>query len=357
MARHRHTFTVGLPLEQWPALDASAWSCANQTGDLLTGSGLAAAWKPKTRRTVMKAYGNWLRYLTQTGLEDLSPLGGRLTRENLQGYIAELRARVRPRTVITQLRSLSQAILALDPGTDREILKLAISRLARIAPRTRLQKKTLKSPVELVAFGEHLMSTWRRRSTHDPRLNAMDYRDGLMIAFLARCPVRLENLTQMRVSQHLTREAGRWRVTFEPEEMKGKRALAFDFPIELSQALDTYLRTIHPMLYAGPQADAPLWPSLHKKKRQMTAHGIYTRITQITSAYFGRPVSPHMFRDSAATFIAEMTPERALMAAAVLQHRSFETTHRHYIHGQQHLAGTRYHRAIAELIARVDDGL
>ena len=356
MARYRHPFTVGLPFEQWPTLDKGAWSSANRIGDLLTGSGPAAAWKPKTRRTVRKAYGNWLCYLGQTGqLKEVSTVGGRLTTDCLRGYIAELRARVSARTVVTQLRSLSQAFLALDPDTDREILKLVISRLERIAPTSQTKADSLKSPTELVALGEHLMSTWQRRPAHDPRLNAMDYRDGLMIAFLARCPIRLENLAQMRLSQHLTREAGRWRVMFEPEEMKGKRALAFDFPEELSQALDTYLRTIHPMLYDGPQAGAPLWPSLHKKKRQMTAHGIYTRITQITSAHFGRPVTPHMFRDAAATFIAEMTPERALMAAAVLQHRSFETTRRHYIHGQQHLAATRYHQAIAELVARVDN--
>jgi len=357
MARYRRPVTVGLPIDQWPALDKEAWSVANQTGDLLTGSGPAAAWKPKTRRTVSKAYGNWLCYLERTDqLKEVSTVGGRLTTENLKGYIAELRARVSPRTVVTQLRSLSQALLALDPDTDRELLKLAISRLERIAPTSRTKSESLKSPTELVALGEDLMSTWQQRAAHDTRLNAMDYRDGLMIAFLARCPIRLENLAQMRVNQHLTREAGRWRVTFEPEEMKGKRALAFDFPEELSQALDIYLRTIHPMLYDGPQAGAPLWPSLHKKKRQMTAHGIYTRITHITSTHFGRPVTPHMFRDSAATFIAEMSPERAFMAAAVLQHRSFETTRRHYIHGQQHLAATRYHQAIAELVARVDNG-
>ena len=165
MARHRHPFTVGLPLEQWPALDKSAWSSANQTGDLLTGSGPAAAWKPKTRRTAMNAYGNWLRYLKQADqVGDLSTIGGRLTMENLQGYIAELRARVSPRTVVTQLRSLSQAFLALDPGANREILKLAVSRLERIAPRSRLKADSLKSPTELVALGENSMSTWRRRS-------------------------------------------------------------------------------------------------------------------------------------------------------------------------------------------------
>ena len=36
--------------------------------------------------------------------------------------------------------------------------------------------------------------------------------------------------------------------------MKGKRALAFDFPEELSRRSRRYLITIHPMLYVGPQA-------------------------------------------------------------------------------------------------------
>ena len=84
----------------------------------------------------------------------------------------------------------------------------------------------------------------------------------------------------------------------------------------------------------------------------MSAQGIYTRITQVTEKHFGHAITPHMFRDAAATFIAEMTPERALMAAAVLQHRSFETTRRHYIHGHQHLAAKHYHAAIVELIGR-----
>jgi len=127
MARYRHPVTVGLPFEQWPALDQEAWSVANQTGDLLRGSGPAAGWRPKTRRTVRKAYGNWLCYLEQTGqLKDAASVGRRLTAENLTGYIAALRARVSARTAVTQLRSLSQAFLALDPDADRDLLKPAI---------------------------------------------------------------------------------------------------------------------------------------------------------------------------------------------------------------------------------------
>ena len=96
----------------------------------------------------------------------------------------------------------------------------------------------------------------------------------------------------------------------------GKQALEFAFPAELGAALAFYLGHVHPMLCDGAQLGAPLWPSLQKGKRHMTAHGIYTRITQITAAHLGHPVTPRMFRDAAATLIAEMTPERAMMAAA-----------------------------------------
>jgi hypothetical protein len=57
----------------------------------------------------------------------------------------------------------------------------------------------------------------------------------------------------------------------------------------------------------------------------MKPSSIYHRIKHITEAQLGRPITPHMFRDAAATFISEMAPERALMAASVLQHRSFRT--------------------------------
>ena len=79
-------------------------------------------------------------------------------------YVAELRARVSPRSVVTQLRSLSQAVAALDPGADRETLKLAISRLERIAAPSRLKSGSLKVTDRTHrAGGAAAMSTWRKR--------------------------------------------------------------------------------------------------------------------------------------------------------------------------------------------------
>jgi integrase len=41
-------------------------------------------------------------------------------------------------------------------------------------------------------------------------------------------------------------------------------------------------------------------------------------------------VNPHLFRDCAATSIAVHDPDHVRIAAAVLGHRSFATTQRHY---------------------------
>jgi integrase len=105
------------------------------------------------------------------------------------------------------------------------------------------------------------------------------------------------------------------------------------------------------MLYDLPQIGAPLWPSPQRRKRQMGASGIYTRMLQVTAKHLGYSINPHMFRDAAATFIAETTPERALLAAGVLQHRNLQMTRDHYIHGQQHQMLHRYQGAIDALIA------
>ena len=49
MARYRPPMTVCLPFEEWPALHQEAWRQANRDGDILTGRGPAAHWKPKSR--------------------------------------------------------------------------------------------------------------------------------------------------------------------------------------------------------------------------------------------------------------------------------------------------------------------
>jgi integrase/recombinase XerD len=354
MARYRAPLTVGLPFEQWPSSHQRAWLEATREGDILTDGGRAVRWKPQTHKLVARAVGNFLRFGRDRGeLQDGQTVAQLLTESTLRDYIAVLRRRLAPRSVVTQLGHLSLAISVMAPEVDRTLIKLAVARLTRTAAPSREKGGRLASPVVLLELGQKLMVDWQVRRAHDPRLNAMDYRDGLMIAFLALCPVRVDNLAHMEIGRHVHFDGEIARVTFAAQEMKGGRSLEFDWPDTLRPALDYYLRQVHPMLYNLPQIGAPLWPSLHRCKRQMGASGIYTRIMQVTAKHLGRSINPHMFRDAAATFIAETTPERALLAAGVLQHRNLQITKNHYIRGQQHQMLHRYQDAIGTLIADV----
>ena len=67
MARYRPPMTTCLPFEEWPALHQEAWRRANREGDILTERGPAAHWKPKSRYSIQKAYGNYLRFLRDQG--------------------------------------------------------------------------------------------------------------------------------------------------------------------------------------------------------------------------------------------------------------------------------------------------
>jgi integrase len=327
---------------------------ANREGDILTGRGAAAHWKQKTRKSIQKAVANYLRFERDRGaLQDGQTIAQLLTENSLRDYIALLRRRLAPRSIVTQLGHLSLAVSVVAPDADRTLIKMAVARLTPTAAPTRKKGRRPVSPVVLLELGQKLMAGWQARRAHDPRLNAMDYRDGLMIAFLALCPVRLGNLAHMQIGSHLRFEGAIARITFTAQEMKGGRPLEFDWPDELRQGLDFYLRRVHPILYHLPQIGAPLWPSLQRRKRQMGASGIYTRIMQVTVKHLGRPINPHMFRDAAATFVAETAPERAQLAAGVLQHRNLQITKDHYIRGQQHQMLHRYQDAIGALIADV----
>jgi integrase len=352
MARYRAPLTVGVPFEHWPILHRQAWLAATRDGDILSGRGPAAHWKPKTRRSILKAVGNYLRFECERGrVIEEQTVAQLLTEDSLRAYIAALRWRLAPQSVVTQLGHLSLAIGVMTPDADRTLIKLAIARLTPNVTPKRKKTERLVRPTVLLRLGHKLMADCQVRRAHDPRLNAMDYRDGLMIAFLALCPVRLENLAQMQIGLHLRFEGDVVRVAFD--ETKGGRPLEFDWPTELRSALNFYLSHVHPMLHNLPQHGAPLWPSLHKHKRQMGASGIYTRITRVTEEHLGIPVHPHLFRDAAATFITDIAPERAQLSAGVLQHTNLQMTKDHYIRGQQHQMLHGYHDAIDTLIAEV----
>ena len=66
----------------------------------------------------------------------------------------------------------------------------------------------------------------------------------------------------------------------------------------------------------------------------------------------GVPISPHLFRDCAATTIAIDDPEHVLTIAPLLGHTTLKTSEKHYNHARSLDASRRFQAVMREVRAR-----
>ena len=188
-----------------------------------------------------------------------------------------------------------------------------------------------------------------------PAERAAAYRDGLMIALLAQRPMRARNLTSILCGRHLVRRGTEWWLVFSAGEVKTGRktgqGLEFPFPADLVPGLQRYLDIHRPVLLARGErramSVAALWVSRHGS--QMGTAAIRHQVCQRTTAAFGKPLSPHLFRDAVATGLAISAPAQMDLVQKLLGHATRATSERHYNLAGSLEAGRRYERTIAAL--------
>ena len=91
----------------------------------------------------------------------------------------------------------------------------------------------------------------------------------------------------------------------------------------------------------------------------LTAHGnrldvrsLSKRVRHNIKIKTRRNFSAHMFRHSAATFIADFAPDQVRMIAGMLGHSGFRTGQDYYIKGTQHSSMHTYHACVADMVRR-----
>jgi integrase/recombinase XerD len=196
---------------------------------------------------------------------------------------------------------------------------------------------------ELVALGMQLMASAETQPT--PRLTALAFRDGLVIAVLALRPLRRKNLAGLIVDDTLQRAGNGWVIRIPPKASKTKTSIEYPWPEVLVPALTTYLAMHRPCLaalhgrWAAPIGNS-LWLSAHGSP--MTQMALYDVICARTRAGLGRALNPHLFRDAGATTMAVADPGHVRLASSLLGHRTTSTTERHYQQAQSLDAHKRY---------------
>jgi integrase/recombinase XerD len=340
------------PVAEWPVADQTAWATALVAGDPFEPGGLAAGWAPATRWVVANGYGLWLTWLAEHGwLEPQQPPVARITKERVAAYVAALQPGRSPFSVQSRVQQLGNALRAMAPADDWRWILRAAGRLRSRAVSVRNKRARLQSPARLAELGEQLMAQAEGNTT----AAAMAYRDGLIIALLAYRPIRARNLTSITCGEHLVSRDGVWRLIFPAAETKAKQPIEFDFPADLVPYLERYLAHWRPILLTrgGRQAAAitsALWVSTNGT--HMVYASIGHQVRRRTRESFGVALSPHFFRDCAATAIAIVDPKNVRITTAILGHATLATSERHYNQATGLVAGRRHQDTIAALRAR-----
>jgi integrase/recombinase XerD len=342
---------ISKPVATWPDLDRAAWAMATACGSPLEPGGRASSWAPRSRYKAEIEYGHWLGWLERQGELDITAAPElRVTEDRVLRYLEDLQSRLSSFTVQTRLQGLGDVLRVMTETQQFSWISRAAGRLRARAVSIKNKRQKLKSSDQLVELGIALMKQADSRSETAAHAAALLYRNGLMIAFLAYCPVRVANLAAITIGKNLSKRGDSWWVIFTAEETKQKRPLEFPFPSSLTAALEHYLARYRSILAAKGahhgSAGWALWIS--QDGGAFTAGGMAQAIKRLTKAAFGVEINPHLFRDCAATTIAIDDPEHAHVIAPILGHSSMTTSERHYNQAQTVDAGRQYHAVLAK---------
>lgn len=344
-------------LEQWPVADQAAWRAACRKGDWFARGGALGSFSSSRLEQAEAAYGRWLGFLATT--ESISDLASGLplfTLDRVRIFYERLGAVLAPMTVRHYMHDLWTAARAMAPGQTFEYLAAATHHILMTAEPVMDPHDRIVPARDLFALGLDLMGAAAQHSATPRQLGF--YRDGLMIAMLAACPLRLGNLATIGIDCNLTKCGDRYRLAFPANEVKNRRALDYLLPAALTACIDRYLEHDRPILLRRDgrwrQGDPGQAFWISRDGTKMTSKPMADRIRARTRARFGFPINPHRIRHIAATSTAVEMPEHIGIVQSVLGHASPRTAERYYNQAHSLQAARRYQSVIEEFLAESD---
>jgi integrase len=243
-------------------------------------------------------------------------------------YIAELKGRVRSVTVWNCIYKLRMTARLLDPKADRAWLSEIEQDLALVMdPRSKFDRVVLAE--RLVEAGLSLVTEAKAFSRYRFK-KAIGIRNGLLIALLAVCPIRIKNYAALEIGTTFKEEHGNWWIALPYGITKTNTADQRPVPDYLQEAVELYLTVSRPFLIGSHQVTNSPWIS-SRTGRRYTTKNLGTLITKISLETIGVDVSPHLFRTAAATTSACYGTNMPYLASAVLDHTNSRDTEEHYI--------------------------
>jgi integrase len=342
--RARRSVTPGkprsLPIAEWPASDRLGWTQACRPAQRLKRGGAASHLAPISQADIANRYGLYLDFLQRNGR--LDPAKGAMTLvtpDNVNGFIADLQARVRSVTVWNSVYKLRRAAQLIAPGADFEWLPEIEKDIALVmVPRSKadrlvLTERLVEAGLTLIREAEMFGKTaWA---------HAIGVRNGLLIALLALHPIRVKNFAALTIADTFINIDGRWWLHIPSDDTKSRRMDERQVPEFITDVVNSYIKTHHPVLCRGNAEQLALWVS-STTGRRLTTKNLGTLISKITRETIGVDVSPHLFRTAGASTAAVYGGKHPHLASALLTHRDESVTEEHYNLAMSLSAGEEY---------------
>jgi integrase len=293
----------------------------------------------------VRAYGYLLKFCHRNGLLDQNAeAGAHVSPEIIDAFVNELHGRVGSVTRASYIGKIRRIVQILAPGRDLVWLG-EIEADLRYAARPRPKFHRIVSSERLLALGLELI---RRGETSD-HLTALGrarlVRDGLMIALLALCPIRLRNLAELGLGRQLRRIGDTWWIILAADETKTGRPDERPIPEIVGKAIERWLGHWRSVFHSF---DDSFWPSIKGGSLAYTYVGHI--ITETTRRELGVAVNPHLFRDCAVYTVAINAGDRMGMASGLLQHTDQRTVEKYYNKGATIGAIRRYQQILDQLM-------
>lgn len=325
----RRSTVRSLPLNEWPVADRLAWQGACRPGERLKRGGAASHLKPISQLDLERRYGYFLDYIARSGTNIAPDVSSAfyVTPQSVDGYVSELTGRVSSVTTYGSIHKLRRIVQLLAPRRDLDWL-IELENDLDLVKQPKSKFGRFVSTEVLVRAGIQMMQTASGGENGTALSRACQLRDGLMMALLAVCPIRLKNFAALTLGRTFVQTNGTWWIVLPASETKEGRPDERPVPDYLTQWINCYLDRCRPTLARNNEQGA-VWIGLNHGT-PLTYDAVASIISRTTRAAVGVALSPHMFRTAAASSAALHCGPHRHLGSALLHHSDSATTERHY---------------------------
>jgi integrase len=270
-----------------------------------------------------------------------------VTPANVEAYVKELTTWVLPVSVYTYICCVRQIAQLLAPANDFSwLIEIERDLALFVQPRSKFDRLVF---TERLAEAGLALIIEGMESTKSDFSRAIRVRNGLAVALLAVCPIRIKNFAALEIGTTFKAIDGRWWITLPSTTTKNRRLDERRVPEFLNRYIEIYLTHSRPVLLRSGSSTNALWISSRTGGR-VPRVPLGNLITKITVETIGVPVSPHLFRTAAASTAGTYGGSTPHLASALLNHTDPRVTEEHYNRASSIRAGKIYAEITAEFL-------